>query len=137
MKSCNVTTRIGGEARSEPGNTVKHCDLSPIRDRTVLVPVFDESNPANVYGTGQNGRYIVYGYAAFHVTGYYFSNQSWGDLDCDGGATGGGKGNGKGNGNSGRCISGYFTELHLADPNFDYGPGAPNLGASAVYLLPD
>lgn len=124
-KSCNVTTKINGEAGSEPGNTVKHCDLSPIRDRTVLVPIFDESNPANVYGTGKNGRYIVYGYAAFHVTGYHFSNQGWGDLSC------GGKGN------SQRCISGYFTELHLTDPDFDYGPGAPDLGASAVQLLPD
>ncbi|MBB1011047.1 putative Flp pilus-assembly TadE/G-like protein [Dietzia kunjamensis] len=125
MKSCNVTTRIGGKAHSEPGNTVKHCDLSPIRNRTILVPIFDESDPRNVYGSGKNGEYIVYGYAAFHVTGYHFTNQSWGDVSCGG------------NGNSGRCISGYFTELHITDPNFEYGPGAPDLGASAVYLLPD
>lgn len=133
MKSCNVTTEIGGKASSEPGNTVKHCDLSPIRDRTILVPVFDESDPSNAIGTGSNAYYIVYGYAAFHVTGYHFSNQSWGDLPCGGDAGS----NGKENGNRQRCISGYFTELHLAEPDFEYGPDAPNLGASAVNLLPD
>ncbi|MBB1017229.1 hypothetical protein G6023_02700 [Dietzia sp. DQ11-71] len=133
MKSCNVTTEIDGRAYSEPGNTIKHCDLSPIRDRTILVPIFDESDPNNAIGTGSNAYYIVYGYAAFHVTGYHFTNQSWGDLSCGGDE--GGKG--KETGNSQRCISGYFTELHRTDPNFEYGPDAPNLGASAVYLLPD
>lgn len=123
--SCNVTTEINGEARSEPGNVLKHCDLSPIRNRTILVPIFDESHPENVNGGGKNGTYIVHGYAAFHVTGYRFTKQSWGDVRCGG------------SGNSGRCIRGYFTELRLTDPDFEYGPEAPDLGASAVYLLPD
>nr|WP_253695448.1 Tad domain-containing protein [Dietzia maris] len=130
---CNVTTRIDDEADSQPGNRVHKCDLSPIRNRTILVPIFDESHPENVDGGGKNGTYVVHGYAAFHVTGYYFSNQKWGEVNCSDGL----EDSDFEKGNSLRCIRGYFTELHLTDPNFEYGPDAPNLGASAVYLLPD
>lgn len=120
-KSCYVTTEIDARAYSEPGNVAKHCDLSTIRDRTLILPVFDQSDPDSTGGQGRGAWYEVYGYAAFHVTGYYFSGQSW-NPPCGGGE---------------RCISGYFTEMNITDPDFDYGPDAPDLGASAVYLLPD
>lgn len=115
--SCQATTRIGTNAYSEPGNTPKRCDLSTIRGKTVLLPVFD----GEFGGNGRGAWYRVDGYAAFTVTGYNFSGQSW-NPPCRG---------------NDRCIGGYFTEMHTTDPDFDYGPGAPNLGASAVHLLPD
>lgn len=114
--ACHATTRIGDRAGSEPGNTPKRCDLSAIRNQSVLLPLYTDRG-----GMGRNGWYEVYGYAAFTVTGYYFSGQSW-NPPCRG---------------SDRCISGYFTKLHHTDPDFDYGPDAPNLGAAAVFLLPD
>lgn len=120
-KSCNATTRIGTRAESEPGNTAKHCDLSTIRDRTILVPIFDDADPDEKGGQGRGAWYMVYGYAAFTVTGYHFSGQSW-NPPCGG---------------SERCISGYFTTVLQEDPDFDYGPGGPDLGAAAVVLLPD
>ena len=120
-KSCNATTRIGTRAESEPGNTAKHCDLSTIRDRTILVPIFDDADPDEKGGQGRGAWYMVYGYAAFTVTGYHFSGQSW-NPPCGG---------------SQRCISGYFTTMLQEDPDFDYGPGGPDLGAAAVVLLPD
>ncbi|WP_235026636.1 pilus assembly protein TadG-related protein [Dietzia lutea] len=120
-KSCFTTTWIDTQADSEPGNTPKQCDLSTIRDRTILVPLFDDADAGSTGGNGRNGWYRVYGYAAFHVTGYYFSGQEW-NAPCKG---------------KERCIRGYFTTMVHSDPDFDYGPDAPNFGASAVYLLPD
>ena len=115
-QTCHVTTRIGERAGSEPGNTPKRCDLTAIRGKSVLLPLYVDRG-----GNGRNAWYEVYGYAAFTVTGYYFSGQSW-NPPCRG---------------SDRCISGYFTQIHHTEPDFDYGPGAPNLGAAAVFLLPD
>lgn len=115
-QTCHVTTHIGQRSGSEPGNTPKRCDLTAIRGKSVLLPLYTDRG-----GNGRNAWYEVYGYAAFTVTGYYFSGQSW-NPPCRG---------------SDRCISGYFTQIRHTEPDFDYGPGAPNLGAAAVFLLPD
>lgn len=120
-KSCSTTTNINTKAYSEPGNTPKQCDLSTIRGKTILIPLFDEADSASSHGNGRGAWYEVYGYAAFHVTGYHFSGQSW-NPPCD---------------KNQRCIRGYFTSMVNTDPDFTYGPDAPNLGTSAVYLLPD
>ena len=115
-QTCHATTRIGERTGSEPGNTPKQCDLTAIRGKSILLPVYADRG-----GNGRNAWYEIYGYAAFTVTGYYFSGQSW-NPPCD---------------KSDRCISGYFTQIHHTEPDFDYGPDAPNLGAAAVFLLPD
>ncbi|UVE93776.1 pilus assembly protein TadG-related protein [Dietzia sp. B32] len=120
-KSCYTTTRINTKAYSEPGNNPGQCDLSTIRGKTILIPLFDEADSTTSGGNGRGAWYEVYGYAAFHVTGYYFSGQSW-NPPCD---------------KNQRCIRGYFTSMVNTDPDFTYGPDAPNLGTSAVYLLPD
>lgn len=124
-KSCYTKTRIDSLAYSSPGNNMNQCDISAIRDRTILLPLFDSSDPTSSGGTGNNAWYRVHGYAAFHVTGYHFSGQSWDggrDAPCGGNE---------------RCVRGYFTTMVHTVPDFDYGPGAPNLGAAAVFLLPD
>lgn len=120
-KSCYTKTRVGTKASSSPGNNMNQCDISTIRDRTILVPLFDSSDSKNTGGNGANAWYMVHGYAAFHVTGYYFSGQEW-NAPCGG---------------SERCIRGYFTTMIHTDPDFEYGPGAPDFGAAAVQLLPD
>lgn len=120
-KSCHTTTRVDDKAYSEPGNTPKQCDLSAIRNRTVLVPVFDETDIESIKGNGRGAYFVIYGYAAFTVTGYHFGSQSW-NPPCGGNQ---------------RCIRGQFTTMLHEDPDFDYGPGRPDLGAAAVLLLPD
>src|SRR5690625_4287336 len=101
--SCETTTRIGQKAYSERGNSPKQCDLSTIRNRTILVPIFDNTNIESIGGNGRGGWYEVYGYAAFHVTGYHFSGQRW-NSPCSGNQ---------------RCIQGYFTTMLHDDPDFD------------------
>ena len=74
-------------------------------------------------GSGNNAWYRVHAYAAFTVTGYQFSPHA--------------KFNANNCSNSAYCLKGYFTKMHDRHPDFEYGADAPNLGASAVYLLPD
>lgn len=120
-KSCYTTTEVGDKASSSPGNNMNQCDISTIRDRTILLPLFDSADPDSSGGNGNNAWYLVHGYAAFHVTGYYFSGQSW-NKPCGGRE---------------RCIRGYFTTMVSSDPDFEYGPDAPDFGAAAVQLLPN
>lgn len=120
-KSCYTTTEVGDEASSSPGNNMNQCDISTIRNKTILLPLFDSADPNSRGGNGNNAWYLVHGYAAFHVTGYYFSGQKW-NAPCSGNQ---------------RCIRGYFTTMVQSDPDFDYGPGAPDFGAAAVQLLPN
>ncbi|MEV5051783.1 pilus assembly protein TadG-related protein [Arthrobacter sp. LAR12-1-1.1] len=47
-------------------------DISAIQDQTVLLPLY-----AVATGTGSGGKYYVKGFAAFHVTGYHFSDEEW------------------------------------------------------------
>jgi Flp pilus assembly protein TadG len=116
--SCNTTSAISGVLPSDPGNSVpSSCstsDLAVLQGKTVLLPIFDQA-----YDSGGNASYRVYGYAAFLITGYHFGGQySW-NQPC--------------NGNE-RCISGYFTRFVTSPDTFDFGAGAPNLGASIVKL---
>ncbi|MBB1020823.1 hypothetical protein G6030_05925 [Dietzia sp. E1] len=120
-QTCQSTTRVGAIVYGEPGNTPKRCDLSTIRNKTVLLPVFDGGLDVGFGGNGRGAWYKVHGYVAFRVTGYNFSGQRW-NPPCSG---------------NDRCIRGYFTSLSVPDPSFVYGPGAPGLGTSAVHLLPD
>lgn len=118
--SCQATSRIDGQLSSDNGNNQKcsTAQFTAIQNKTILLPISGSAG-----GNGANAWYRIYAYAAFKVTGYFFSpNAKW---------------NGSGCSTSQYCIKGYFTQLHDRDPNFTYGPSAPNLGASAVYLLPD
>jgi Flp pilus assembly protein TadG len=116
--SCNTTSAIAGQLPSDPGNSVpSSCstsDLAALQGKTVLLPIFDQADES-----GSHATYRVYGYAAFLITGYHFgSHYSW-NQPCSG---------------SGRCISGYFTRFVASSDTFDFGAGAPNLGASIVKL---
>ncbi|MBB1024486.1 MULTISPECIES: pilus assembly protein TadG-related protein [unclassified Dietzia] len=116
---CSVANRINEVLWSDPGNSVPNActdaDLIALRNATVLIPVFDESGDS-----GSNAWYRVYGYAAFRITGYRFSGREW-NSSCRGNE---------------RCIEGYFTRFVDLSDDFDYGPTAPDMGASVVALLP-
>jgi hypothetical protein len=116
--SCHSTSAVGGILHSDPGNSVptscSSADLIAARNATVLLPLFDQMS-----GTGSGATYRMYGYAAFHLTGYHFGGQdNWG-TPC--------------NGND-RCIQGYFVRFVDIAESFTYGAGAPQLGASIVSL---
>jgi hypothetical protein len=117
--SCRATSRIGNWHGSEPGNNPsKGCepaDLSAMLGRTVLLPVFDEAR-----GNGSKAEYHVYGYAAFHLTGYYFAGQYKGTGACKGSA---------------RCVRGYFTRFVEPDDAFFHDSAAPAMGAWILRLI--
>jgi len=88
--------------------------------QTVLLPIFD------TYGsTGSNAWYHVYGYAAFHLTGYQFVGSfKYGTKPC-----------GQGSNGNDRCVTGYFTRFVELSDAWNYSPDAPQLGASILRLI--
>ncbi|GAA4283037.1 hypothetical protein GCM10022261_05680 [Brevibacterium daeguense] len=122
-ESCRTTSAIDEILWSDTGENVPSscttADFTEVQNTTVLLPIYDEAG-----GTGSSSWYRLYGYAAFHITGYHFVGQySWS-------AAGTCKGNV-------RCIQGYFTQFVDMSDAFDYSPGAPEMGASVVRMLPD
>ena len=90
-------------------------DFQAVQNQVVLIPIFDQAG-----STGSNAWYHVYEKAAFKITGYHFGGQySTTPSPCSG---------------SDRCVSGYFTQFVALDDAFDFGAGAPRLGASVVAL---
>jgi hypothetical protein len=119
--TCNRASAVAGvlsQLESDPGNsppsTCSPADFAKVQDATILLPLFDEFD-----GNGSNAWYKVYGYAAFKVTGYYFASHFNWNSPCGG---------------SERCIRGYFTKMTDRAEGFTYGTGAPQLGASAIFL---
>jgi Flp pilus assembly protein TadG len=117
--TCRATSSARNWFSSETGNNPsKGCepaDLDALLGRTVLLPIFDEAR-----GTGSSGAYHVYGYAAFHLTGYYFAGQYKGTRACGG---------------SDRCVRGYFTRFVELSDAWDTSPDAPQLGAAVLRLI--
>lgn len=92
---------------SDPGNSVPGlCDdkLDVVKGQTVLLPIYDASR-----GSGQNGEYRIYAFAAFKITGWVFSNHR----DPDPAAP-------RCNGNA-RCVQGYFDKWVSVDSAFELG----------------
>jgi Flp pilus assembly protein TadG len=117
--SCQAHSAVGGRSASSPGNNPSNgcssADFTAMQDRTVLLPIFDESG-----GTGSGAWYHVYGYAAFRITGYFFGGQySW-NPPCGG---------------SERCIAGYFTRFVDLSDRFTYTNDGPDLGAAILRLV--
>jgi len=127
--SCSALIDIANPemVSSEPGNSfLTECEatLNALKNQPVLFPVYVESS-----GTGQNAIYSVYGFAAFHLTGWKFGGSgasSWND-----GAATGGLDPTRCTGDC-RGIKGYFTKfVTLAD--YELG-GPTDLGTTAVSL---
>jgi Flp pilus assembly protein TadG len=117
--TCKATSKVGGNADSEPGNNPSQgcttTDFTGFQNKTVLLPIFDRSG-----STGTNAWYHVYGYAAFKITGYFFGGQyKWND-PCGG---------------NDRCIKGYFVQYVEPSNAFYYDSAAPSLGAWILRLV--
>jgi Flp pilus assembly protein TadG len=116
---CKAASKVGGWFGSETGNNPsKGCepaDLESLIGQTFLLPVFDSTT-----GTGSGASYHVYGYVAFHLTGYYFSGTYKGTKACGG---------------DDRCIRGYFTQFVEPSDAFFYDSTSPSMGAWILRLI--
>ncbi len=123
-KTCTVTATAGTSTTAgiwfpvDPGASAptgcQTADFTNVNDQTVLLPVYDAAT-----GTGSTGQYYVKGFAAFHVTGYHFSNFSWSS-----------------SGNvQNKTLRGYFVKFVSLSQAFELG-NVPNFGASIVRLTP-
>ena len=119
---CEVSSSLDEVLNSSTGNTPPSgCDVDDFAafvGQTVLLPIFDDFG-----GTGTGGWYRVYGYAAFHVTGYDFG----GHFNTDKKVCGG-------NG-SDRCVTGYFERFVELSDAWTYSPTAPAMGSSILRLI--
>jgi Flp pilus assembly protein TadG len=117
--TCKAMSKVGGWYGSETGNNPSQgCqpgDLGALIGKTFLLPVFDD-----VSGTGSGAEYHVYGYVAFHLTGYYFAGQYKGTQACNGDE---------------RCIRGYFTQFVEPSDAFFYDSTSPSMGAWILRLI--
>lgn len=88
-----------------------------IRNTTIIVPIFDDSS-----GTGANGTYHIFGFAAFTITGWRLGGNG-GEVSIDPAAPS----------CTGNCrgIQGRFVRWTSLDPG---ELGGPDLGASIVRL---
>lgn len=128
--TCEVTTVDGTKLYSSSGDKIpnKSCEdlLVSLRDQTVLVPIYGEEivkDPTAPPSTGGNS-YIIFGYAAFHITGYDFKGSKdlkW-NPPTDPACT-----------SKNQCISGYFTGW--SSTGGDVAPGGTDLGARVVSLV--
>jgi len=117
---CQATSHIGGTLTSDPGQSPSNgctaADFASYVGRTVLIPIYDDAG-----GTGTNGWYRIYGYAAFTLKGYAFTGQFTSNpAPCNGNV---------------RCVSGYFTRFVELSDAWTYSPTAPQLGASVLRLI--
>jgi Flp pilus assembly protein TadG len=119
---CRATSAVGDWLLTSTGNSLPAgCtdgDMAALQNKIALLPVFD-----NVSGTGTSGKYHVYGFAAFLLTGYRYpgNNGSWQADDCG----------------SKNCIKGYFIKYVDQSNAFDISPTvppAPDMGARSVLL---
>ncbi|MET0887749.1 MAG: TadE/TadG family type IV pilus assembly protein [Mycetocola sp.] len=106
---------------NDTGNNVPDdCEdrLDDIKNTTILIPIYDASA-----GSGTKGTYRIYAFAAFHVTGWYFSDSKH---DVDGAAPSCG-------GGSGRCVQGYFDKWVSVESAFELG--GPETNSTLVKLI--
>ena len=123
--TCEVTSAVDEQMTSSPGESppigCDATDFAAMVGHTVLLPIFDE------YGaSGSNAWYRVYGYAAFHLTGYQFVGQF---------KSGGSKVCGPSSNGNDRCVTGYYTRFVELSDAWKYDPTAPTLGASVLRLI--
>lgn len=121
---CSADINIAAsEVGNDPGNDFpSECTsiISTLKDEPILVPIFSTAT-----GSGQHATYGLTGFVALQVTGYKFGGgPSLTSLDpaapsCTGNCRG---------------IQGFFTRYVSLEEGLATSGGAPNYGATAVWL---
>lgn len=92
---CNVTPAVGDIVSDDTGvvGTPHSCNMATLLNKDVLLAAYD-----SLTGSGTNGRYHIYGFGEFHLTGYRFSSTNSGGtvIPCSSPNT---------------CIAGYFIRF--------------------------
>jgi hypothetical protein len=139
---CTANSTVGGWVHATTGNSspcsgMTMPDGSSIKGKVIHLPVFDclYNTPTTITGStdctgsspkasGSNVYYHIMGYAAFYVTGWYFSSDSQpsiksGATPCSGGD---------------RCLSGWFLKDLVSEGDIQgSNPGGPpNLGLTVI-----
>jgi hypothetical protein len=112
---CSVTPSAGGTVGDDTGvrGTPGGCSLPSLLEKDVSLVVYDGTS-----GTGSNGKYHIYGFANFHITGYQFASERGGTIACAA---------------SESCLAGYFVRSTGSIGTGEYG--GPNLAGNRVYLI--
>ena len=137
--ACEATiTTVSGYkwAHGDTGNDTPcpAVDLLPYLGKVVHIPVFDclTSAPVTVIsttdcnsGNGNNTYYRISGFAAFYLSGWYFSNSTQASLRPP---------NAVPCANGDRCMSGWFLKDVVSDAPITSPPagGTPNYGLTAI-----
>ncbi|TFD55171.1 hypothetical protein E3T55_01755 [Cryobacterium frigoriphilum] len=112
---------------NRPGNSAPTdctATLGAIENTTILIPVFDSST-----GSGVNGKFHIYAFAAFHITGWKFAGNGVGGnlVNVDPSIT-----CGSCNAGNARFIQGYFEKWVSVSDAFELG--GPELNGYNVKL---
>ena len=124
-EDCLADIDAGGWVFEDPGSSPSTgCDAATVAalvGQTILVPIFD-----GLTGTGANGQYHIYGFAAFELHGYRLGGSPEWNVwapgftapnDCRGDV---------------RCLVGNFTEFVATDQVTSLG--GPDMGVVVVKL---
>jgi hypothetical protein len=136
---CSSNQVLGGWVQATTGNAAPCSGIGLFNGQVIFIPVFDclQGGPTTITSTtdclgktgpnkatGSNTYYHIMGYAAFYVTGWYFSSTAQPSIKtlatpCSGGD---------------RCLSGWFLRDLISEGDLlapDPG-GPPNLGLTVV-----
>jgi Flp pilus assembly protein TadG len=140
ITTCQVQTNLGDWYHGQPGNSTPcpEANFAQSKGKIIYFPVFDcmTSSPVTITpttdcnsGGGNNTYYHTAGYAAFYLTGWYFSSSSvasivTGSVPCTG---------------SDRCMSGWFLKDLISNVDMQSllnpPPGTPNFGLTGAAPL--
>ncbi|MEA2687126.1 MAG: hypothetical protein QOE93_2321 [Actinomycetota bacterium] len=121
--ACPAIVVVGATLPGDPGGSGPAGCLEPRLGKNVVLPVFD-----TVTGTGNNTRYHIVGFVAFHLTGWRFANTSSAPRPCSSPNT---------------CVSGSFVRYLISDEiGTDTGTGVGSgvgmgsgYGVSRIFLI--
>jgi hypothetical protein len=134
---CSATVPANGWLQTDPGNNAPCTGDTPtlanLVGTVVYLPIFDcmTNSPVTITagtdcasGNGNNLYYHVTGFAAFFISGYFFSGDKvksllTGNYPCSG---------------SDRCLSGWFVHKLIPTGDLDLS-GAPDLGTTVMKIL--
>lgn len=123
---CSIDVNIAtARTPSDSGNSIPLSDkciaaMQNMKNQSILIPMFE-----NAGGSGANGWYKIYGFAAFKITGWKFGGNGQADLNWNNTGTPSCTG-------SCRGIIGVFQKF--VDLGSGYTSGGPDLGTKIVKL---